>query len=63
MGVDDVTNDLFTLVRKCYNQGSDSMRKKIVENCVSILADSLNNERDSKALFETYNHIKMGNFD
>ncbi len=58
MSVDTVTDDLFRLIRKCYNLGTDSMRKSILNNCVGILLDSIAKESDRKALFDTYNSIK-----
>ena len=58
MKIDKITDDLFSLIRRCYNQGTDTIRKRIIEECIGILVDSLNKQSDREALLNLFNNVE-----
>lgn len=61
MSINKVTDDLFILVRKCYNKGSMTMKRRIIDNCFDILADSMENPSDQKILIDAFNQVRNNN--
>ncbi len=59
MKLENVTDDLFRSIRKCYNQGTDSTRSKILEECCEFLLISSDNISDQDDLYEVYSRIEM----
>lgn len=58
MKMDKITDDLFSLIRKCYNQGTDTIKKRIIEECIGILVDSLNKQSDREVLLNLFNNVE-----
>ena len=50
--LDEITEELFILIRTCYNQGSNEIKLIILDNCMKIILDSLENESDSSQKVE-----------
>ena len=57
MNLEEVTEELFTLVRSCYNVGSNDIKLVILDNCMKIILDSLENEDDLKQLKTVFDNI------
>ena len=56
--LDEVTNELFELIRTCYNQGDSDIKLQILDNCMKIILDSLQRESDLKELKKVFDNIK-----
>jgi len=48
---------LFTLIRSCYNVGPNDIKLIILDNCMKIILDSLENEDDLKQLKTVFDNI------
>jgi len=57
MSLEEVTEELFTLVRNCYNVGSNDIKLVVLDNCMKIILDSLENPEDLKQLKSVFDSI------
>jgi len=57
MNLEEVTEELFTLIRSCYNVGPNDIKLIILDNCMKIILDSLENEDDLKQLKTVFDNI------
>ncbi len=57
MNLEEVTDELFTLIRSCYNVGTNDIKLVILDNCMKIILDSLENEDDLKQLKSVFDSI------
>lgn len=57
MNLDEVTEELFLLIRQCYNVGSNDIKLIVLDNCMKIILDSLENEKDLKQLKSVFDSI------
>jgi hypothetical protein len=57
LNLEEITEELFILIRTCYNQGSNEIKLIILDNCMKIILDSLENESDLKKLKEVFENI------
>lgn len=55
--LDEITEELFILIRTCYNQGSNEIKLIILDNCMKIILDSLENKSDLKKLKDVFEKI------
>ena len=58
----NITEELFILVRTCYNQGND-IKLIVLDNCMKIVLDSLQRESDLKQLKAVFDNISGVNGD
>ena len=61
MTLEQVTNELFTMIRSCYNKGPDGITLIILDSCMKIILDSLDKESDLKQLKNVFDNITSGN--
>jgi hypothetical protein len=57
MNLEEVTQELFILIRTCYNSGSNEIKLIILDNCMKIILDSLDKESDLKQLKAVFDNI------
>lgn len=57
MNLEEVTEELFTLVRNCYNVGNNDIKLVVLDNCMKIILDSLENPEDLKQLKKVFDSI------
>jgi len=55
--LEEITEELFLLVRNCYNQGSTEIKLAVLDNCMKIILDSLERESDLKKLKAVFDNI------
>jgi hypothetical protein len=55
--LEEITEELFLLVRNCYNQGSIEIKLAVLDNCMKIILDSLERESDLKKLKAVFDNI------
>jgi len=55
--LNEITEELFILIRTCYNQGSNEIKLIILDNCMKIILDSLENESDLKKLKDVFENM------
>ena len=55
--LEEITEELFILVRNCYNQGSTEIKLTVLDNCMKIILDSLERESDLKKLKAVFDNI------
>lgn len=55
--LEEITEELFILVRNCYNQGSTEIKLVVLDNCMKIILDSLKRESDLKKLKAVFDNI------
>jgi len=63
MDLEKITDELFILIRTCYNQGNNDIKLIILDNCMKIVLDSLQKESDLKKLKDVFNNISGINED
>jgi hypothetical protein len=56
--LEEITNELFELIRTCYNQGDNDIKLQILDNSMKIILDSLQRESDLKELKKVFDNIK-----
>jgi len=59
----NITEELFILVRTCYNQGNNDIKLIVLDNCMKIVLDSLQRESDLKQLKAVFDNISGVNGD
>ena len=59
----NITEELFILVRTCYNQGNNDIKLIVLDNCMKIVLDSLQRESDLKQLKAVFDSISGVNED
>ena len=57
VNLEEITEELFILIRTSYNQGSNEIKLIILDNCMKIILDSLENESDLKKLKAVFDNI------
>jgi hypothetical protein len=57
LNLEEITEELFILIRTSYNQGSNQIKLIILDNCMKIILDSLENESDLKKLKAVFDNI------
>lgn len=57
LNLEEITEELFILIRTSYNQGSNEIKLIILDNCMKIILDSLENESDLKKLKAVFDNI------
>jgi len=57
VNLEGITEELFILIRTSYNQGSNEIKLIILDNCMKIILDSLENESDLKKLKAVFDNI------
>ena len=57
VNLEEITEELFILIRNSYNQGSNEIKLIILDNCMKIILDSLENESDLKKLKAVFDNI------
>lgn len=57
MDLEKITDELFILIRTCYNQGNNDIKLIILDNCMKIVLDSLQKESDLKQLKAVFDNI------
>jgi hypothetical protein len=55
--LEEITEELFILIRNCYNQGSTGIKLSVLDNCMKIILDSLESESDLKKLKAVFDNI------
>lgn len=55
--LEEITEELFTLIRTCYNQGPAEIKLLVLDNCMKIILDSLESESDLKKLKAVFDNI------
>jgi hypothetical protein len=63
MDLENIADELFILIRTCYNQGNNDIKLIILDNCMKIVLDSLQKESDLKKLKDVFNNISGINED
>jgi hypothetical protein len=63
MDLENIADELFILIRTCYNQGNNDIKLIILDNCMKIVLDSLQEESDLKKLKDVFNNISGINDD
>lgn len=57
MDLENIADELFILIRTCYNQGNNHIKLIILDNCMKIVLDSLQEESDLKKLKDVFNNV------
>jgi hypothetical protein len=57
MDLENIADELFILIRTCYNQGNNDIKLIILDNCMKIVLDSLQEESDLKKLKDVFNNV------
>ena len=57
LNLEEITEELFILIRTSYNQGSNEIKLIILDNCMKIILDSLENESDLQKLKAVFDNI------
>ena len=57
MNLEEVTDELFILIRTCYNVGPNDIKLVVLDNCMKIILDSLENEDDLKKLKNVFDNV------
>jgi hypothetical protein len=55
--LEEITNELFQLIRTCYNQGDNDIKLQILDNSMKIILDSLQRESDLTELKNVFDNI------
>lgn len=63
MDLENIADELFILIRTCYNKGNNDIKLIILDNCMKIVLDSLQEESDLKKLKDVFNNISGINDD
>ena len=56
-----ITIELFNLIRKCYNKGSNELKAIIIYQCMDIILQSLEKESDKQQLKNVFDNFRVEN--